>query len=102
MEKFKNICQKISRVLEYIIGISLAICLFAGGLGFVGYMVAFCIGGDTADQICTWIYKTYYGTLIRVSTVTTLLTFVLLYFRGDANWKNPFKNWKRKKSEKNA
>lgn len=102
MEKFKSVCKKIAFVLEYIIGISLAVCVFAGGLGFVGYLVAFCMGGETAAEICTWIYKTYYGCLIKISTITTVACFLLLYLRGDANWINPVKYWKEKLQKKKA
>ena len=102
MENFRKACKKIATVLEYVIGIALAICLFLGGLGFVGYVVAFCIGGDTATEICTWIYKEFYRVLIQVSTYTTLLCFLLLYVRGDANWVNPIRYWGDKIREKKA
>ena len=94
MNKFKNACHKTASILECLIGIALAVCLFAGGLGFIGYVVAFCIGGDTATEICTWIYKTYYAWLIRIGTVTTVVTFIMLYLKGEASWKNPFKKEK--------
>ena len=96
MNKFQKICKKIAGVLEYIIGISLAICIFVGGLGFIGYVVALCVGGETATAICTWLYKSFYGILIKLATYTTLLSFVLIYARGDAKWINPVKYWKNK------
>ena len=97
MTKFQNVCKKFASVLEYLIGIALAICLFVGGLGIVGYMVAFCIGGDTAAEICTWIYKYFYGFLIQLATYTTLASFLLIYLKGDAKWTNPIKRWKKEK-----
>ncbi len=93
----KNICRKIASVLEKIVGIAFAVCLFAGGLGFVGYIIAFCIGGETATEICTWIYKTYYVVLIKIGTISTLVTFLMIYFKGGANWVNPFKRKNRAK-----
>ena len=78
--------KKLALWLETIIGILLAICLFIGALGFVGYMVAFCIGGDAAAQICDFIYKVFYKVLIYISTSATVLCFVLLYVKGDAKW----------------
>ncbi|MBQ7172508.1 MAG: hypothetical protein IJR88_00090 [Clostridia bacterium] len=87
----KNVCKKISTVLEWAIGIALALCLFLGGLGFFGFLVAFCIGGDTAANICNFLSKTYYVYLIKTATITTLFCFVLQYFNGNAKWKNPFK-----------
>lgn len=99
MEKFKKVCQTISNVLTWIIGYALMICLFVGGLGVIGYIVALCIGGDTATEICTWLYKTFYVYLIKISTWTTVACMILLYIRGDAKWINPIKYWKGKLSK---
>ena len=87
----KNTCKKIASVLEWIIGIALALCLFLGGLGFIGFVVAFCAGGETAELICTFLSKTYYVYLIKASTITTVPCFLLQYFNGNAKWVNPFK-----------
>ncbi len=100
MEKFKKVCHKIADIIEWIIGYALMICLFVGGLGVVGYIVALCIGGETATEICTWLYKTFYTYLIQISTGTTVLCFLFLYLKGDANWQNPVQYWKRKMEEK--
>ena len=91
-----TIRKKIATVLEYIIGIALAICLFVGGLGFIGYMVAFCAGGETAALICTWLKDVFYKSLVMLSTSTTILCFILLYVRGDAKFINPIKFWGNK------
>ncbi|MBQ0109705.1 MAG: hypothetical protein KBS44_05450 [Clostridiales bacterium] len=88
--------KKITKVHEWIIGIALALCLFLGGLGFIGFVVAFCVGGDTAADICNFLSKTYYVYLIKASTITVVLTFVLQYFNGNAKWVNPIKYWKNK------
>ena len=97
-----DIRKKIVTVIEYIIGISLSICLFVGGLGFIGYMVAFCLGGDAAVLICDWLSKVFYKSLIYLATSTTLLSFILLYVRGDAKFINPIKYWGDKiKNKKN-
>ena len=98
-----NFRKNIVTVLEYAIGVSLAVCLFVGGLGFVGYMVAFCIGGETAVGICAWIYGVFYKLLIKLATCTTLACFLLIYVRGDAKFKNPVKYWgdKIKSKKKN-
>lgn len=82
--------KKIASVLEWIIGIVLACCLFLGGLGFVGFVVAFCAGGDTAAAICEFLSKTYYVYLIKASTITVVLSFVLQYINGEAKWKRLF------------
>lgn len=100
MNKLKLFCKKIAALLEILIGIALAICLFLGALGFVGYAIAFIIGGDTAATICEWIYKTFYAYLIKLSTITTVATFVLLYLKGDVDWVNPIQYWRNKFSKK--
>ena len=99
MNKFKILCKKLASFLEYAVGVSLMICLFIGGLGFIGYLIAFCIGGETATEICSWIYNNFYATLIKISTYTTLFCFLLLYLRGDAAWVNPIKVWFKKKEQ---
>lgn len=88
--------KKIAAWLETIIGSMLAVCLFVGALGFIGYVVAFCVGGDAAVLICDFVYKVFYKVLIYISTGATVLCFLLLYVRGDAKWKNPIKYWKSK------
>ena len=100
MEKFKNGCHKVAHALEWAIGYALLICLFVGGLGFIGYVIALCIGGETATSICTWLYKKFYVVLIKISTITTVVCFIMLYLRGDANWHNPIKYWKNVALEK--
>lgn len=82
--------SRIVTVLEWIVGIALALCLFLGGLGFFGFVAAFCAGGEKAEAICTFLSKTYYVYLIKASTVTTVVCFVLQYFNGNAKWVNPF------------
>ena len=101
MRKFRDACQKVSSVLEYIIGVSLLICLFIGGLGFVGYLAAFCIGGDAAMDICAWLYDEFYAFLIKISTYTTLCCFLLMYLKGNAAWINPIKYWSKEKERGN-
>ena len=101
MGKFRDACKKVASVLEYIIGVALLICLFVGGLGFVGYLVAFCIGGDMAMDICAWLYGKFYAVLIKISTCTTLCCFLLMYLKGNAAWINPIKYWREKKASSN-
>lgn len=96
MKSFKEFCQKVASVLEVIIGLALIVCLFGGGLGFIGYVVAFCVGGETAVAICTWIYKEFYGCIIKISTITTVACFLLIYLKGEAKWINPVKYWLKK------
>ena len=61
MEKFKKFLVKFTAILEIIIGYSLLICLIVGGFGGLGYIIAFIIGGDTASNVCEWLYKSFFS-----------------------------------------
>ena len=78
----RTVCRKIADVLKVVFGYGIAICLFAGGMTFFGYLAALCIGGETAEQICTVIYKTIIPYIIRCSTVLVLLGLVVMYLSG--------------------
>ena len=50
MTKFVNVLKKI-------FGITILLALFAGGMAVIGYVVALCIGGETATKICLFIFE---------------------------------------------
>ena len=79
----KETCKKISVVLKTIFGYGILICLFAGGLTFFGYLAALIIGGETAADICEFIYKTIIPYIIKTSTIMVLLGLVAMYFSGE-------------------
>lgn len=79
----KEICKKISAVLKTVFGYGIMICLFAGGLTFFGYIAALIIGGDTAADICNFIYKTIVPYIIKTSTIMVLLGLVAMYLNGE-------------------
>lgn len=83
MNKFKQICKKIADFIQIIFGYGMFVCLFAGGLSFFGYVAALIIGGQTAADICTFIYKTIYPYLVRLSSVMILLGLVKMYLCGE-------------------
>ena len=89
-------CKKTAAVLETVIGISLAICLFIGAVG----LIAFIAGGETAALICEYMYKVFYVWLMKLSTITTIACFILQYLKGDTNRKNPVKYWRYKLNKK--
>ena len=80
MKAFKELAVK---VLTYIYGIGIFAALFGGALSILGYMAAFCIGGETATQICTFIYKDYYPVIIYISSVAVLVGLVKMYVAGE-------------------
>ena len=67
----KNIIKKISDVILWIFGIGETCCLFAGALSLLGFIVALCIGGDVATEICVFIHKTYFPWVIKFAAIFT-------------------------------
>ena len=83
MTRAKEIMKKIATVIGYVYGYGIMICLFAGGLTFLGYIAALIIGGDVATQICTVIYKKIFPVIITTSTVMVLLGILKMYLSGE-------------------
>lgn len=79
----KEICKKIADVIKVIYGYGMFVCLFVGGLTFFGYLAALIVGGETAAQICTFIYKGLYPYLVKISSVLILLGLVKMYLCGE-------------------
>lgn len=79
----KETLKKISDVCKIIFGYGIMIVLFAGGLTFFGYVVALIIGGETATEMCTWIYKTFIPIIIKASTILILFGLVTMYMAGE-------------------
>lgn len=79
----KNFLTKIATIIKVIFGYGMIICLFVGGLTFFGYVAALIIGGQTAADICTFIYKNLYPYLVRLSSVMILLGLVKMYLCGE-------------------
>ena len=79
----KETLKKISDVFKIIFGYGIEIVLFAGGLTFFGYLAALIIGGETATEMCTWIYKTFVPIIIKASTILILFGLVTMYLAGE-------------------
>lgn len=67
-----------------IFGVGVTVCLFAGALACVGFLAAFCIGGETATAICVFIHKTYFPWVIRLTSLFSLSGLIGMYVR---KWK---------------
>ena len=80
MSKIK---AKICEILSLIYGYGIMISLFAGGLTFLGYLFALIIGGDTATQICTVIYKQIFPIIIIVASCIVVLGVIKMYLSGE-------------------
>ena len=79
----KETLKKISDVCKIIFGYGIMIVLFAGGLTFFGYLAALIIGGETATEMCTWIYKTFIPIIIKASTILILFGLATMYLAGE-------------------
>lgn len=79
----KEKLKKISDIFKIIFGYGIEIVLFAGGLTFFGYLIALLIGGETATNICTWIYKTFIPVIIKASTILILFGLLTMYLAGE-------------------
>ena len=75
--------ENVIRVLKSVFGYGITAALFGGGLSFFGYLAALCIGGATAEAICTFIYKQYLPVIVYISTTMILIGLVILYLSKD-------------------
>lgn len=71
--------KKIADILLYIFSVGIFLCLIAGGLSLLGYMIALILGGNNAVSICTFIFTSYLPCLIRITTVITGLGLLGMY-----------------------
>lgn len=78
----KKAIGKISSVLKTIFGYGIMISLFAGGLTFFGYIAALIIGGETAQEICSFIYDDYIPRIVYFSSIMVLLGLFTMYLDG--------------------
>ena len=92
MKKFRETTAK---VLTYAYATGIAIALFAGALSVFGYIAALIIGGETATEICRFIYKDFYPVIIYLSSVSILIGLVKMYVAGEKSLVPP----KKKKKE---
>ena len=79
----KSLRQKVAEVMEVVYGIGILIALFVGGISFLGYLAALIIGGDTATQICVFIYKTVYPVLFCFASCIALFGLLKMYVAGE-------------------
>ena len=79
----KDTLKKIAGVCKVIFGYGIMIVLFAGGLTFFGYIAALIVGGETATEMCTWIYKSFIPVIIKASTILILFGLVTMYMAGE-------------------
>lgn len=72
--------KKISKVLLTVFSVGALATLFAGALAFVGYIAALLIGGETATELCAFIYKDYFPWVIRICSISVGFGLIGMYF----------------------
>lgn len=72
--------KKIANILLTVFSIGIIICLFAGGLSLIGYIVALIIGGETATSICLFVFKSYLPCVIKFTAIFTGIGLIGMYF----------------------
>lgn len=72
--------KKASQIMLWIFGIGVTLCVFAGALALVGFVIALCIGGETATEICVFIHKEYFPWVIQLTSIFTGFGLVGMYF----------------------
>lgn len=71
--------KKFSEVLLKIFAYGIIVCLFAGGLSLVGYLVGLIIGGEKATELCLWVFKTYLPWVIKATSLFTGIGLLGMY-----------------------
>ena len=99
----KKIMKKIADILGMIYGYGIMICLLFSGCMFFGYFFALIVGGDTANNVCTFIYKEIFPIVIYASSVLVILGLVKMYLSGETALTISAKREKarQKRAEKN-
>ncbi len=72
--------KKIGNIFLYIFAVGVILCLLAGALSLLGYIVALCIGGESATALCVFIHKKYFPIVIQFTSVFAGIGLFGMYF----------------------
>lgn len=73
--------KTLKKIAGIIYGWGIMTALFIGGLSFLGYVAAFIAGGETAEFICAFIYKSIYPELVYWTSVIVLVGIIQNYIK---------------------
>ncbi len=93
----KEFFKKTASVCKTVFGYAIMICLFAGGLTSIAYLVALIIGGEVATSIATVVYKNVFPVIFYATSSTVLFGLLTMYLGGEV----ALTVGKKKKSEAN-
>ena len=71
--------SKICKIMQNIFAVGILIGLLAGAGAFVGYLVAFVIGGQFAAEICAFIYVEFFPVVIRICSISVGIGLIGMY-----------------------
>lgn len=71
--------KKVSNILLKIFSAGVLLALLAGALTLIGFIVAMCIGGEVATEMCVFIHKTYFPYVIQFTSVFVGIGLVGMY-----------------------
>ena len=71
--------KKISDYVLKIFAVGIIVCLFAGGLSFLGYLIALIVGGEIATALCAFVFKQYLPWVIKLTSVFTGIGLIGMY-----------------------
>ena len=71
--------KKFSNILLMLFAKVFNVCLFAGGLSVVGYLVGDAIGGAVAADLCALIFKTYLPWVIKFTSIFAGIGLIGMY-----------------------
>ena len=73
--------KAVRKITGMIYGWGIMLALFVGGLSFLGYLWAIFAGGETAEAVCSFIYKTLYPELVYWTSVVVLVGVIRTYIK---------------------
>ena len=82
--KLINAFKKPVAIAKIVLGYALMLSLFVGGATFFAFIIALCLGGEAAVQICAFIKAYIIPAVTYTSTVSVLLGLLLMYLSGES------------------
>jgi len=77
--------KKAAEITSLLFGFGVYICLFAGGLAAVGYIVALIIGGGAGGSgydLARFIQRTYLPFIFRLASASVMIGLLSMYLSG--------------------
>ena len=71
--------KKTASLLLTVFSTGILLCLFAGGLSIIGYIIALIIGGELASDICSFVYTLYLPWVIKFTSFFAGIGLLAMY-----------------------